>query len=52
MMRAAQSETIPGVLFDGFNGDALLVVHHKDLVQQVHALLGQLLHRFLDVRNL
>jgi len=40
------------VLLDGLDGDALLVVHHKDAVQQVHALLGQLLHRLLDVGDL
>lgn len=37
------------MLLDGFNGDALLVINYKDLVQQIHALLGQLLHRLLNV---
>lgn len=42
----------PGVLLDCLNGDPLLVIHHKDAVQQVHTLLGQLLYCLLDVRNL
>jgi len=40
------------VLLDSLNSDALLVVHHEDAVQQVHAFLGQLLHCLLDVGNL
>lgn len=40
------------MLLDLVNGDALLLIDHKDPVQQVHALLGQLLHRHPDVRNL
>ena len=52
MLGLRECKTLPRVTFDGFNGDALLVIHHKDLVEQVHALLGQLLHGFLDVRNL
>lgn len=43
---------LPRVLLDGLNRDPLLVIHHKDTVQQVHALLGQLLHRLLDVGDL
>lgn len=43
---------LPWVLLDGLDGDALLVIHHKDLVQQIHTLPGQLLHCLLNVRNL
>lgn len=41
----------PGVLLDVLNGDALLIIHNKDFVQQVHALWRQLLYRLLNVGN-
>lgn len=39
----------PGVLLDVLNGDSLLVINNENLVQEVHALRGELLHSFLDV---
>lgn len=49
MIRMVLAASSPWVLLDVVNRNPLLVIHHKDLVEQVHALRGELGNSLLDV---
>ena len=48
----APCDNPPGVGLDSLYGDAFLLIDHKDLIQQVHAVCRQALHSLADVGDL